>query len=203
MDTLIVPACYFGPIELYKAIARADRVIVDTGEHFVRQSYRTQTHLASANGVETLSVRIQRTHEKTPMRQMRLSYAEAWPAQHWHAIRSAYGQSAWFIHYEEAVRSVVLTKHENLVERNMATMQLMLRLCRMDKPLHVEQEYQEPTQGIDLREALHPKKELPAFLQPTPSYRQVFEEKYGFAPRMSILDLLMNMGPETTTILRS
>ena len=203
MNTLIIPACYFGPVELYRVIAHADRVIVDLGEHYVKQSYRTQTHIAAANGAERLSVRIQRTHVKTPVREMHVSYSEHWVEQHWHAIRSAYGQSAWFIHYEDDVRSVVLDRNTSLSERNLNSMRLMLRLCKLEQTLEVSNEYVEMANTLDLRGILHPKKDLPASLLSRSTYRQVFEEKHGFIPRMSILDLLMNMGPEAHTVLRS
>lgn len=55
-----------------------------------------------------------------------------------------------------------------------------------------------PMQTFDLRSEIHPKKqqdEQYAFrLKET--YSQVFDEKYGFVPNLSILDLLFNLGPE-------
>ena len=37
--------------------------------------------------------------------------------------------------------------------------------------------------------------------QPVPYY-QVFQEKFGFLPNLSIVDLLFNMGPESLLVLR-
>lgn len=48
----------------------------------------------------------------------------------------------------------------------------------------------------DFREAIRPKHPLPdADFQPRPYY-QVFSRQHGFLPNLSILDLLLNMGPE-------
>ena len=48
----------------------------------------------------------------------------------------------------------------------------------------------------DFREAIRPKHPAPdPDFQPRPYY-QVFQQKHGFLPNLSILDLLFNMGPE-------
>ena len=55
----------------------------------------------------------------------------------------------------------------------------------------------------DFRERIHPKKDFrledPEF-SPKPYY-QVFQEKHGFLPNLSIVDLLFNMGPESLLML--
>ena len=48
----------------------------------------------------------------------------------------------------------------------------------------------------DFREAIRPKHPLPdPDFEPKPYY-QVYQQKHGFLPNLSILDLLFNMGPE-------
>ena len=57
----------------------------------------------------------------------------------------------------------------------------------------------------DFRERIHPKKEFrtedPDFY-PQPYY-QVFQERLGFLPNLSIADLLFNMGPESLLVLQA
>ena len=55
-------------------------------------------------------------------------------------------------------------------------------------------------ESLDLREKIHPAKER--ILQ-TPRYSQVFEERHGFIPNLSILDLLFNKGPEVNEYLKN
>ena len=56
----------------------------------------------------------------------------------------------------------------------------------------------------DFRERIHPKKDFrledPEFF-PQPYY-QVFQERLGFLPNLSIIDLLFNMGPESLLVLQ-
>ena len=49
---------------------------------------------------------------------------------------------------------------------------------------------------VDFRDAIRPKKPLPDAEFAPQRYYQVYEQKYGFQPNMSILDLLFNEGNE-------
>ena len=49
---------------------------------------------------------------------------------------------------------------------------------------------------VDFRDAIRPKKPLPDAEFVPQRYYQVYEQKYGFQPNMSILDLLFNEGNE-------
>ena len=55
----------------------------------------------------------------------------------------------------------------------------------------------------DFREMIHPKRDY--LTDPTFSaepYYQVFKERFGFLPNLSIADLLFNMGPESLLVLQ-
>lgn len=194
----LLPACYFGPVELYRLLAQQPRVVIDAGEHYVRQSHRTRTRIVGPNGPQDLSVQIVHDHgNKMPMRDVRLSRAETWPQQHLHAIRSAYGNAPWFIHYIDEIEAVLLARHDRLIDLNMATARLGMKWLGLGTQLELAERYVEASDGmLDLRASFHPKKPLPAGLETVPIYPQVFEERHGFQPRASIIDLVMNTGPE-------
>lgn len=193
----LLPACYFGPVELYALLARNAVATIDTGEHYVRQSHRTRTRIAGPNGVQDLSVQIVHDHgRKMPMNTVRLSRAETWPQQHVHAIRSAYGQSPWFIHFIDDIEAVLLAPHERLVDLDLATMKLALTWLRIPTVLEVSEQYVERTEGmLDLRSTFHPKRPLPPAMAPINPYAQVFADRLGFQPGLSVIDLVMNRGP--------
>lgn len=77
----LLSAFYFGSVEHFRLLARYPRVLIDTGEHYVRQSHRTRTRIVGPNGPQDLSVQILHDHgSKMPMREVRLSYAETCPS---------------------------------------------------------------------------------------------------------------------------
>ncbi|MBK8228253.1 MAG: WbqC family protein [Flavobacteriales bacterium] len=209
MTPLLSP-CYFGPVELYRLLAKQDRILIDAGEHYVRQSYRTRTRIVGPNGPQDLCVQIvhDRAHvgasaaevhlRKMPIHAVRLSYAETWPQQHLHAIRSAYGNAPWFIHYIDEIEAVLLAPHDRLIDLNLATLKQGLQWLGLTPAIEVKDAYVEndPSTYLDLRSALHPKKPLPPELDAGAPYAQVFEQRHGFVPSCSIIDLVMNLGPE-------
>lgn len=224
----LLSAFYFGTAEHYRLLGRHPKVIIDLGEHYERQSYRTRTGIVGPNGVQLLNVQIARDHgHKMPMAQVGLSYVEAWPQQHLHAIRSAYGQSPWFIHYIDAIEHVLTMRHERLTDLLLATMRLGMQWLGLGTELVVSKGYVEEVNGewgmvngepshspaaihhspiadhlLDLRTALHPKKPLPPGVEAVPPYPQVFADRHGFVPRMSVIDLVCNRGPEAARCIR-
>ena len=217
----VLSAFYFGTVEHYRFLAQHPKAIVDIGEHYERQSYRTRTSIVGPNGAQDLTVQIaRRSGEKMPMHTVGLSYIETWPQQHVHAIRSAYGNTPWFIHYIDEIEAVVLKRHERLVDLDLATMRLGMKWLGLKTEVVVSEEYVVPSllsdvlsgpsasevgrinkQLIDLRTTFHPKKPVPPELTSTPPYTQIFADRHGFFPRMSVIDLVMNTGPEARTML--
>ncbi|MBL7937892.1 MAG: WbqC family protein [Flavobacteriales bacterium] len=203
MDTPLLSAFYFGTVEHYRLLAKHPKVIIDTGEHYERQSYRTRTSIVGPNGRQDLTVQIaRRSGEKMRMQTVGLSYSETWPQQHVHAIRSAYGNTPWFIHYIDAIEAVVLKKYDRLVDLQLATLDLGMKWLGLTTEVLVSDNYIEKLDGLtDLRIAFHPKKTLPSVVATVPPYPQVFADRHGFVPRMSVIDLVMNAGPEARRII--
>jgi hypothetical protein len=222
----VLSAFYFGSVEHYRLLAQHPKVIIDVGEHYERQSYRTRTSIVGPNGKQDLTVQIaRRSGEKMPMHTVGLSYIETWPQQHVHAIRSAYGNTPWFIHYIDAIEEVVLKKYDRLVDLDLATMRLGLKWLGLRTEVVVSEEYVEVIgeyrvasgecghiephsplvthhSVLDFRTTLHPKRPLPPQITAVPPYPQIFADRHGFIPRASIIDLVCNCGPDARGIIR-
>jgi hypothetical protein len=147
MNTPLLSAFYFGSVDHYRLLAKHSKVIIDVGEHYLRQSYRTRTRIVGPNGVQDLNVQIARDHgQKMPMHTVGLSTIETWPQQHVHAIRSAYGKTPWGIHYIEAIEAVITVSYQRLIDLDLATLQLGMKWLGLTTELEVSEEYVE---GID------------------------------------------------------
>ncbi len=82
---------------------------------------------------------------------------------------------------------------------------LLVDILQLDVDIQQTKQYEKQTTAeiIDFRNGIFPKKhrqkEDKRFL-PMP-YAQVFEERHGFLPNLSILDLLFCTGPQASLIL--
>lgn len=199
----LLSAFYFGTVEHYALLARCGHALIDAGEHYERQSYRSRTRIIGPNGVQELVVPIvRRSGMKMAMHDVGLSYAEPWHTRHLQAVRTAYGQTPWFIHYMPDLEALLTRRYERLIDLDLATMRTVLKWLRSPVTIEIREQFVEDVAGSeDHRKDLHPKKALPPGIPAVKPYPQVFEDRHGFSGRLSILDLLMNTGPGASELL--
>lgn len=199
---LLLPACYLPPISYFHTIQEHNLpLFIEKYEHFQKQSYRTRARIASANGVQDLIVPIQHGNkERVPMKDIRISYEFNWQRLHWLSIQTAYRSSAYFEYYEDDFIRFYEGKYDYLVDFNVAQLELILKSIKLKRTIGFTEAYvAEPLEAIDFRNLIHPKKES---IWPHPKeYYQVFSDKNGFYPDLSIIDLLFNQGPQSKSYL--
>ena len=84
---------------------RYKHVIIERNDNFCKQTFRNRCLIATANGVQALTVPIERYEgAKCPMRDIRVSDHGEWRHLHWNAIVSAYGESPFFDYYADDLR---------------------------------------------------------------------------------------------------
>ena len=187
----LLATTYFGPVQWYQKLYRADSVIIDADETFMKQSFRNRCYIAAANGVQALTVPIEKARLT---RDVRISDHGDWRRIHWNAITSAYGESPFFEYYQDDLRPFYERHWDFLFDFNEAIRQVVCDLIDIHPSLSVVRGYEGTT---DYRTAINPKHPGPdTDFQPKPYY-QVYAARYGFQPNLSVLDLLLNMGPES------
>jgi hypothetical protein len=202
----ILNSLYLAPIEYYSALFRAENAIIEIHDNYQKQSYRNRCQIAGANGAISLSIPIEKPATSTcKMKDIRISEHGNWRHLHWNAIISAYRSSPFFEYYEDDFRPFYEKKQTFLHDFNEELRQLICRLIGIQTPVSYSETYIETVSEnekniIDFREIIHPKKTI---IAETPIYYQVFAEKNGFIPQLSIIDLLFNRGNESRLMLSS
>lgn len=201
----LLSSAYFAPIQWYQKLNRYDVCLIEQHDHFVKQTYRNRYVIATANGVQTLSIPVEKFDDvKCEMKDVRISDHDNWRHQHWNALLSAYGESPFFEYYQDDIRPFYEKKWKFLFDFNMEITHTLCELLDIQSDIRPTEEFlpmdktgETALPYADFREVIRPKRPLAdADFVPKPYY-QVYEQKIGFQPNLSILDLLFNMGNES------
>jgi len=198
--TVYLSSAYLAPVEYFQLINTFPAVI-EQQDNFIKQTYRNRCRIATAQGMQTLSIPIEKPETlKCLTRDIRISDHDNWRHLHWTAIRSAYNSSPFFEYYEDDLRPFYEKKFNFLFDFNEELRLLISSLLDIETSVSYSEIYRKELNPneLDYREVIHPKKEA---LFSTQAYYQVFQDRYGFIPNMSIIDLLFNMGPEAVLFL--
>jgi len=235
----LLSTTYFGPIQWYQKLYRSEEVQIEQWESFQKQTYRNRCLIATTQGIQALTVPVERNSQLSARRNVacyqrnartlnsqlikdvRISDHGNWRHLHWNALVSAYGESPFFEYYQDEIRPFFENRWNYLLDFNEAIREKMCELLdiqpkvvptpcpsqgegRLDTPNaeSVPEGNQPPLPlggvggGYDFRSVIRPKHPIedPDF-EPKPYY-QVYQQKHGFLPNLSVLDLLFNMGPE-------
>ncbi|MCQ2177553.1 MAG: WbqC family protein [Bacteroidales bacterium] len=189
---MVLDTQYFPTVEFFAVAAENSTVFLEAHGKYCKQSYRNRCRILSANGALDLNVPI--VHDgRTLVSEVLVDYSTPWVNKTERALDSAYYNSAFFEYYRDELFEVLGRGRSTLWELNLDIMEhLALKLG-----LRVEFKPTETFRGADI--GMHPKKE--SSYRPK-EYWQVFSQKFGFVPGLSVIDLLFNEGPDSICFLK-
>ncbi|MDO7541989.1 MAG: WbqC family protein [Flavobacteriales bacterium] len=190
---------YIPNIATLAILAQQKNVIVQTGAQYQKQTFRNRTIIAGANGVLNLSIPIEHgsKYKKLIDKEVKIAYEENWQQNHWKSFVSAYSSSPFFEFYQDDLKPIFFKKHEKLVDYNMSLLTLILEWLEIETKITTRSKQDAYNPFSDA--LVSSKAKLPLNF---PKYIQVFEAKLGFHPNLNALDLLSNLGPESSVYLR-
>ena len=209
MTTALLQTTYFGPIQWYQKLYRYDHCLIEQYDSFQKQTYRNRCVIATANGVQALTVPVEhQANSQEPkangqfVKDLRISDHNQWRRVHWNALQSAYSESPFFEYYADDLHLFFEQKYEYLLDFNEAIRQKVCELIDIHPQVTYTTEYTSAishqssaiTDFRDVINAKHPQADAEFTAK---EYWQVFQHKHGFLPNLSILDLLFNLGPES------
>jgi hypothetical protein len=197
---------YLPSIAVFQHFSAAKVIYLEAHEHYQKRSYRNRAHIVGANGLQRLSIPLRKgKNQQQPIQDVQLTYHESWPKQHWQSIISAYGNAPFFPYYADELAPVFTQAYDKLWDFNLDLLRLLFRLLQWDTPLLFTDEYHReyPADVYDLRNQIKPGQTTALNSAHFPAYPQVFTERHGFLPNLSILDLLFCQGPQANLYLSS
>ena len=202
--TLIADIQYFPSIILYKKLSKYSNIIFEQYDNSQKMSFRNRSVIAGAQGSLLLSIPLEQGRDqRTPLVQIRIANKYRWQDQHWKTLYSCYNRSPWFEYYQDSLKDLFDTRVESLVDWNLMCFKWTLLQLKWNPGVGLSDSYQpfyEPDAYTDWRGVLLPKtvQELSVGMG---RYTQVFEDRTGYIPGLSILDLLFCEGPHASKFL--
>ena len=192
--THIFPTAYLPSIEYVSLFLKTEDASIELFETYQKQSCRTRTNVMTANGVQTLTIPVIKTNgNHTLTKDIEISYKESWQQVHLRCLESAYRKSAYFDYYFPYFEKIYKQKFNTLVELNDFCLKTILKIMKVKKDYSFTTDFEKITDEKDYRISLS-KGTNKIEIKP---YYQVFADRHGFIPNLSIVDLLFNEGPNS------
>lgn len=190
----IFPTAYLPSIEYISLFLKAEDASIELFETYQKQSCRTRTNVMTANGIQTLTIPVIKTNgNHTLTKDIEISYKESWQQIHLRCLESAYRKSAYFDYYFPYFEKIYKQKFNTLVELNEFCLKTILKIIKVKKDYSYTTDFEKIVDENDYRISLS-KGTNKIEMKP---YYQVFADRHGFIPNLSIVDLLFNEGPNS------
>ncbi|MBT8284427.1 MAG: hypothetical protein HKO75_03520 [Flavobacteriaceae bacterium] len=201
MRCLLHPS-YFPNIATMALLAQQD-CEWEVMDYYQKQTYRNRTYICTDQGKQMLSIPILHVggkQGKQYYRDVRTDNKYPWQRQHWRSLQTAYRSSPFFEYYEDDLAPLFLKYPVYLLDHNFRCLESISALLNLNLPDKKTDLYHPSPEDIrDMRFLVNAKKAIS--FDPS-TYTQVFTERHGFIPNLSILDLLFNEGPNALNYLQ-
>jgi len=202
---VLLSVTYLGPVQYYSKLVIYPDIHIERFDNYNKQTYRNRCRIYGANGSLFLSIPVLKASSpKILVKDVLISYDTNWQKQHWKSIESAYSASPFFEFFKDELFPFYNNYYKFLFDFNIKIQETILNLLEIKLQIFFTDNYSDPPPETtdDWRDKIHPKKKIndPCF-NPA-NYNQVFINKYGFIPNLSIIDLLFNEGLNSINVLK-
>ncbi|MDN3619342.1 WbqC family protein [Polaribacter undariae] len=199
--SLFIPT-YFGPISQYTEIVKSDAVVFEMEDNFQKQSYRNRCYIYNSNGKQLLNIPVKDKNKGTSQRKktkdLLVDNDSIWQDHHLKSLQTAYRTSPFYEFYEDDLLKIFHKKYTFLQDVNIDTHLFITDALQISQKYSKTVEYLVDTAEPDFRELVNVKNQPK---KTTDSYIQMFDDKHGFIPNLSILDLIFMEGPNAISYL--
>lgn len=202
---LISEIQYFPSIDYYKLLIKSDFCLLEAFEYYRKGSYRNRCYISGPQGRIRLSIPLEKgKNQHTLIPEVRIANETKWQSLHWKSLCSAYRRSPWFEFYEEGFLPLFERRFRYLLDWDLELMARINGFLGWSGTLGLTESFLGPEdfpESAWARDRFHPPPEFGLEPDWWPRYHQVFEERTGFLPNLSILDLLFCEGKRCRDLL--
>lgn len=193
---------YFPCINAFVVMIQQPTLLFDLSLPFKRSTFRNRTIIAGATGPITLSIPILGGRSiKLPYKEVEIDYNNNWQRDHFRTLCTAYGNSPFFMFYKDELEKIFEQKPKYLYQWNLLCLEWILKKNKIEVPIGIEEKQHFIAKNIDQFTEFLPQNYSSISKDLILKYYQVFEDKTGFLPNLSVLDLMFNQGPHSKQLL--
>ncbi|ARJ25527.1 WbqC family protein [Bacillus mycoides] len=206
----------------FEKIHKSDVFVFHDIAQFEKKGFLNRNRIKTSQGVSWLTVPMQmKNYKEIPLNKLKIDNTQDWERKHWKTIRINYSNAPYFNVYKDYLEGFYSEKWDNLNSLNMNFIHFIIRELNIDTELYYASEiegitgkksdfvlelcqkfnastYYSGSLGQDyLIESDFEHENIEIMYQRIReySYPQLFGE---FIPHLSMLDVLLNCGPEET-----
>ena len=195
---LRLPTSPFPPVVYMALVMDAPAFEIEAQESFMKQTWRNRFDVRGANNVQTLTIPVNAKGAVKPLTSNVTLREGDWLREHRRTLEAAYNSSPFGEHYLPEVLELIAPQQDKLMVYNRRLLDWVLREVHWTGTVSETADFEVPPKD-GMRTWFRRSKWLHL---PCPEYAQTFEERRPFDPHLSVLDVLMNLGPETGAYLR-
>ena len=197
---VVVGSMTAATVRCYAVMLAAGTVYVDPEQRQLplRHSHHRYS-IMGPNGAQKLTIPLVGSTNAmpVPMRQVRISEHANWRHLHWGALYSAYGRTPYFDYIADDLQRLLLDDSDpSLLHFNQRLTYLIIDFLDLPITVQLLDSSIVADACCDLRQVLGTKRPDGLPIADVP-YHQLWADRHGFTPGLSILDLLMNCGRES------
>lgn len=181
------PLFFLPSVGVISNFCKSPNATIILGERFEKQTFRSRFEIAGPNGRQLLSIPLVHQSTHASMAEVQIDYTQNWNVKHWRSIETAYRRAPFFEFYAHYFEFLFTKKYFLLAELNLEALKICLKILKQNSLLILNTDYCQTIKPPEVPVAQN--------------YNQVFIDKNGFLPNLSILDLVFNEGPTASDYL--